>query len=294
MACSCRLWATSRSPRAVEIAVRAEKAGWDGLFVSDLVRFPEGSTESDACITLAAIAATTSRMTLGLVTPVADRRRPWVLARQSAMLDHLSGGRLVFQTGIGYASWHEELAPPAQSKSGEEEDARLSLFEESLAVLQLCWSGEPVRHEGRWMHVDSPPFLPTPLQRPRIPVWVSASWPRRSSLRRAAHLDGICPIFTSAWDPRASERRRCSPDPLRAPAARGSSRSRARSERRARTAVDRGVDRPDARWRGPEPLGGSRRSHRTSRRHLSASAWRPGRPRDSEGQSSGQHVPGQR
>ncbi len=187
--------------RAVEIAVRAENAGWDGLFVSDLVEFPEGSTESDACITLAAIAATTSRMSLGLVTPVADRRRPWVLARQSAMLDHLSGGRLIFQTGVGYASWHEGLSVPAQANRGEEEDARLSLFEESLAVLQLCWSGEPVRHEGRWMHVDSPPFLPTPLQRPRIPVWVSASWPRRSPLRRAAHLDGICPIFTSARDP---------------------------------------------------------------------------------------------
>jgi hypothetical protein len=45
------------------------------------------------------------------------------------------------------------------------------------------------------MQVDSAPFLPTPLQTPRVPVWVSAEWPRRTPLRRAAHLDGILPVF---------------------------------------------------------------------------------------------------
>lgn len=188
--------------RAVSLAIEAEAAGWDGIFVSDLVESAQDATESDACITLAAIASTTSRVKLGLVTPVADRRRPWVLARQSAMIDHLSRGRLIFQTGPGYASWHQSLASPGRAAHEEEEDARTSLFEEALAVLLLCWSGEPVRHEGRWMHVDSPPFLPAPLQQPRIPVWVSADWPRRSPLRRAAHLDGICPLFAEPRDGR--------------------------------------------------------------------------------------------
>lgn len=182
--------------RAVQLAREAEAAGWDGFFVSDLAESEVGPTEADACIVAAAIAATTTSMQLGLVTPAADRRRPWVLARQSAIVDHLSQGRLVFGTGVGHASWHANLMVPAGQ--GDDTDARTSLFEESLAVLLLCWSGEPVRHEGRWMQVDSPPFLPTPLQRPRIPVWVSAEWPQRTSLRRAAHLDGIMPVFTEA------------------------------------------------------------------------------------------------
>jgi len=187
--------------RAVNIAREAEGAGWDGLFVSDLVESLEGgATESDAFITLAAITSITARMRLGLVTPAADRRRPWVLARQSAVIDHLSQGRLIFGTGVGHASWYEGLASPESAAHGGEEDARVSLFEESLAVLLLCWSGERVRHEGRWMQVDSPPFLPTPLQRPRIPVWVTAEWPRRTPLRRAAHLDGILPVFTESRD----------------------------------------------------------------------------------------------
>ncbi len=182
--------------RAVQLAREAEGAGWDGFFVSDLAEAEIAPTEADACIVAAAIAATTTSMRLGVVTPAADRRRPWVLARQSAIIDHLSQGRLVFGTGAGYASWHANLLAPAGQ--GDDDDERTSLFEESLAVLLLCWSGEPVHHEGRWMQVDSPPFLPTPLQRPRIAVWVSAEWPRRTPLRRAAHLDGILPVFTEA------------------------------------------------------------------------------------------------
>ncbi|MGA8680155.1 MAG: LLM class flavin-dependent oxidoreductase [Acidimicrobiales bacterium] len=189
--------------RAVNVAREAEGAGWDGLFVSDLVESREGgATESDAFITLAAITSVTTRMQLGLVTPAADRRRPWVLARQSAVIDHLSQGRLIFGTGVGHASWYEGLTVPESAARGGEEDARTSLFEESLAVLLLCWSGDPVRHEGRWMQVDSPPFLPTPLQRPRVPVWVTAEWPRRTPLRRAARLDGILPVFTENLDAR--------------------------------------------------------------------------------------------
>ncbi|MGA2208997.1 MAG: LLM class flavin-dependent oxidoreductase [Acidimicrobiales bacterium] len=182
--------------RVVDIAVEAERAGWDGLFVSDLAEYGDAVPVADACIALAAISSITKRLRLGLVTPVADRRRPWVLARQSAVLDHLTHGRLIFATGLGYASWHENLALPAgRAAHDEEEDARASLFDESLAVLLQCWSGRPVRHEGKWMQVDSAPFLPTPLQTPRVPVWVSAEWPRRTPLRRAAHLDGILPVF---------------------------------------------------------------------------------------------------
>lgn len=182
--------------------LHGRRSGPAGTVYSSLIwRSPlTGRRRPTACIIAAAVASTTTSLQLGLVTPAADRRRPWVLARQSAIIDHFSRGRLIFGTGVGYATWHANLALPDRGAHDEEEDARTSLFEESLAVLLLCWSGAPVRHEGRWMQVDSPPFLPVPLQRPRIPVWVSAEWPRRTPLRRAAHVDGILPVFTSRRD----------------------------------------------------------------------------------------------
>jgi alkanesulfonate monooxygenase SsuD/methylene tetrahydromethanopterin reductase-like flavin-dependent oxidoreductase (luciferase family) len=180
---------------AVGMAQAAEAAGWDALFVSDLNESGSEAPETDPCITLAAIASTTTTLRVGLVTPVADRRRPWVLARQSAVVDRLSQGRLTFATGVGYASWHKDVSLPGGAPLDEGEEAMTFLFEESLAVLLMCWSGEPVRHDGIWLHVDSPPLLVTPLQRPRIPVWLSARWPSRNPLRRAAHLDGIFPVF---------------------------------------------------------------------------------------------------
>jgi alkanesulfonate monooxygenase SsuD/methylene tetrahydromethanopterin reductase-like flavin-dependent oxidoreductase (luciferase family) len=181
--------------RGLSLAQAAEAAGWDAVFVSDLNEVGTEAPETDPCIALAAIAATTSTLLVGLVTPVADRRRPWVLARQSAMVDHLSQGRLTFATGVGYASWHKDVSLPGGGPLDEGEEAMTFLFEESLAVLVMCWSGEPIRHDGIWLHVDSPPLVVTPLQRPRIPVWLTTRWPSRSPLRRAAHLDGILPVF---------------------------------------------------------------------------------------------------
>jgi alkanesulfonate monooxygenase SsuD/methylene tetrahydromethanopterin reductase-like flavin-dependent oxidoreductase (luciferase family) len=185
--------------RVVDIAREADRAGWDGLFVSDLVEYEQEAAVTDACITAAAIASATSSLRLGLVTPVADRRRPWVLARQSAVIDQLCHGRLIFGTGLGNATWHEGLASGRGTRE-DSDDALSSLFEESLAVLLQCWSGNPVRHEGRWMQVDSGPVLPTPVQQPRVPVWMSVEWPRSSPLRRAVHLDGVLPVFTAQSD----------------------------------------------------------------------------------------------
>ncbi len=177
----------------VEIARVAETAGWDGLFVSDNVYPGEGVPVCDAFVALAGVAAVTTTMSLGpLVTPIA-RRRPWVVARQATSLDHLSSGRLIFGTGFGEDEWLQEMT--AFAERAQREDERQSLVDESLAVLFALWSGSPVRHDGTWLHVDSAAFLPTPVQRPRIPVWVSARWPRRNPLRRAALVEGIYPVF---------------------------------------------------------------------------------------------------
>lgn len=179
--------------RVVDLAQRAEEAGWDGFFVWDHI-FGQDEAVCDAFVALAAVAATTERMRLGpLVTPLA-RRRPWVLARQTTSVDHLSAGRLILGIGLAEDGWKSE--PTELLEQAAEEQESQALLDEALAVLLALWSGKPVCHQGERLHVDSAPFLPTPVQQPRIPVWATSRSPDRASLLRAARVDGVLPIFS--------------------------------------------------------------------------------------------------
>jgi alkanesulfonate monooxygenase SsuD/methylene tetrahydromethanopterin reductase-like flavin-dependent oxidoreductase (luciferase family) len=181
-------------PRCVvELAMSAEEAGWDGLFVWDHI-FGQDDPVCDAFVALAAVAATTERIRLGpLVTPLA-RRRPWVLARQTTSVDHLSVGRLVLGIGLADDGWKSE--PTELLEQAAEEQESQALLDEALAVLLALWSGKPVCHEGDRLHVDSAPFLPTPVQQPRIPIWATSRSADPASLLRAAKVDGVLPIFS--------------------------------------------------------------------------------------------------
>jgi probable F420-dependent oxidoreductase len=176
----------------VALAEDAEAAGWDGFFIWDHIN-PFGEMPvpmADPWVLLAAVAQATERIKLGTaVTPV-PRRRPWVLARQTATLDCLSGGRLMLGVGLGEPGETEFTA------FGEEADIRVRAqkLDEGLAILAGLWTGEPFEFEGRHYHVARTRFLPTPIQRPRIPVWVAGKWPNDGPLRRAAAWDGYFPI----------------------------------------------------------------------------------------------------
>jgi alkanesulfonate monooxygenase SsuD/methylene tetrahydromethanopterin reductase-like flavin-dependent oxidoreductase (luciferase family) len=175
--------------RAVEVAVAAEQSGWDGVFVWDHLQYRAPVTEAtDPWIPLAAIAQATERVRIGpMVTPLA-RRRPQVVARQTAALDQLSGGRLILGVGLGLDGSGREL-----SAFGEELDDRVraEMLDESLGLLTALWSGDRVIHRGRHYRADDVRFLPTPVTRPRPPIWVAGRWPYRRPLRRAAGWDGI-------------------------------------------------------------------------------------------------------
>jgi alkanesulfonate monooxygenase SsuD/methylene tetrahydromethanopterin reductase-like flavin-dependent oxidoreductase (luciferase family) len=176
----------------VDLAQRAEAAGWDGVFLWDHVVYREpGWPAADPWVTAGAIAATTERVRLGvLVTPLA-RRRPWKVARETASLDVLSSGRLVVGAGLG-ARGDAEFAA-----FGDEADPRVraELLDEGLDILTGLWSGEPFSYEGRHHHIRETVFLPRPVQRPRPPVWIAGKWPRRPAFRRAARYDGMFPVF---------------------------------------------------------------------------------------------------
>ncbi len=184
-----------------DLAIDAEGAGWDGVFVWDSVYSPtwhsiyKGSPERqgvcDPWIALAAMAVRTERVRIGTMVTAIARRRPWKLARETVSLDHLSNGRLILPVALG------AIDDGAFSSVGEETDRKIRAqrLDEGLEILAGLWSGRPFSFRGQHYRVDEMTFLPRPIQSPRIPVWVVGAWPRRKSMRRALRWDGVLPAM---------------------------------------------------------------------------------------------------
>ena len=178
---------TTGDPRtAARLAAEAEAAGWDGVFTWDAIAIGPGELW-DPWITLAAMATATERVRLGAMVFAPTRRRPWKLAREITTLDHLSGGRLVVPVGLG------ALDDAGFGNVGEPTAARTraELLDETLSIIDGLATGEPFGFEGEHYRFEPMTFLPTPVQRPRVPVWVVGAWPHERSLRRAIRWDGI-------------------------------------------------------------------------------------------------------
>ena len=169
-----------------ELALLAERSGWDGVFVWETGYGVEPWT------LLGAIAAVTRRVRLGTVLTPLPWRRPWKLASQVATLDQLSGGRSILTAGLG--------APvDGLPDTGEVLDRRLRAerLDEGLDLLRLLWSGGQSFHGAHYDYEcarEDLARMARPVQQ-RIPVWVVGAWPRPKSMRRALRCDGVLPQF---------------------------------------------------------------------------------------------------
>lgn len=161
----------------VELAAAAEEHGWDGVYLWDHLLYHQPDWPvANPTVALSAIAALTSRVRLGVLMVALPRRRVQTVARETASLDLLSGGRLV--TGFGLGSLDAEYSAFGEDPSLPVRAAKLDA---GLAELTALWDR----------------FLPAPVQRPRIPIWCPGRWPIRAGLRRAACWDGAMPIFAA-------------------------------------------------------------------------------------------------
>ncbi len=174
------------APEQLDLAVAAEAAGWDGVFVY------ESAYGVDAWSLLAAMAVRTERVRLGTMLTPLPFRRPWKVASQVATVDQLSGGRAILAIGLG-------AADPEIGVTGEEEDLRVraAQLDEALDLITGVWTGQPTFHGEHYdMDLSLRGDLSTTgvcVQQPHVPIWVVGLWPRPKSMGRAARVQGIVP-----------------------------------------------------------------------------------------------------
>ena len=174
----------------VELSTLAERSGWEGVFLEDYLWY-QGDPAIPTCdswVALTAIAMRTTELVLGIEVVALPRRRPWKVAREATGIDQLSGGRLILGFGSG------DRRDPGFSHVGEEVDPRIrgERLDEGLQIVAGLWTGEPFSHRGRHYAVDEVTFRPTPLQRPRIPIWVGGGYPNERAIERSLRWDGSC------------------------------------------------------------------------------------------------------
>jgi alkanesulfonate monooxygenase SsuD/methylene tetrahydromethanopterin reductase-like flavin-dependent oxidoreductase (luciferase family) len=168
----------------LEQAVLAERAGWDGVFVW------EAAYGVDAWSLLAAMAVSTSRITLGTMLTPLPWRRPWKVASQVATLDQLSGGRAVLAVGVGAVTTDLPL-------TGEELElrTRAAMMDEGIDLIRALWAGTLSVSGPHYSYAATRTDLAEvgrPVQDP-VPIWVVAAWPRPKSLRRGQRCEGVIP-----------------------------------------------------------------------------------------------------
>jgi alkanesulfonate monooxygenase SsuD/methylene tetrahydromethanopterin reductase-like flavin-dependent oxidoreductase (luciferase family) len=167
--------------QVVHLAQAAEAAGWEGLWIWDHMLFPYGV--GDPWVTLSAVAASTQHIILVTGVAVLPRYQPLNLARTLACLDILSQGRVILGAGAGaidgeFASCNGPTHPRT----------RAGMLDESLELISLLGNGKKVDFDGDHYHIHAAPMFPTPVQKPRIPVWIGGE--SKPALRRASRWDG--------------------------------------------------------------------------------------------------------
>jgi probable F420-dependent oxidoreductase len=150
----------------VAFAESLEHAGFDGLWLSDLPAAPV----LDPLLGLALAAGRTSRLHLGAnLVPLG--RNPFLLAKELAQLDQISGGRLLlsFVTGLGQAGERQAL--------GLDGARRGAVLEEVLGLLRRWWAGEIVDHHSERWTFDGLAAVALPVQDP-LEVWLGGRGPQ--------------------------------------------------------------------------------------------------------------------
>jgi len=177
----------------VEHAVAAERAGFDGLLVSDHFHpwVDDAGASGFALATLGAIARATERVRLctAVITPL-FRFHPAVVAQAAATLHRLSAGR--FELGLGTG---ENLNEGPLGHHFPPYRERAERMVEALEIIRRLLGGEKLTYEGRYYQTDRARLYSPPLG--KVPIRLAAAGPKSAALA-GRQADGL---ITSVREP---------------------------------------------------------------------------------------------
>jgi F420-dependent oxidoreductase-like protein len=173
--------------RTVEVSQLAERLGYEHLWVYDHVETVprrEPTHVFEAFTTLAALSQRTTTIRLGQLVTCSSYRTAGLLAKEAAVVDVLSGGRLILGLGAGwyereYEAYGYRFPPPGE---------RLEILEETVRAVRALWTDETVTFEGRHVNFDGAYCDPKPLQT-LPPVWIGGGGERVTLRIAATHAD---------------------------------------------------------------------------------------------------------
>ena len=185
-----QLWSQQTTwPKFRDAALRAEEVGWDSVWTWDHLLAIFGPWEQpilEGWSTLAATAAVTSRIRMGLMVGANTFRDPGLTAKVATTLDNISQGRAILCIGGAWFE-REHAAFGIEAWSGSVGE-RLDRLDESVAIIRRLLDGERFSHEGRFYRLDDALCEPRPVQE-HLPILIGGSGPKKTLRTTAIRAD---------------------------------------------------------------------------------------------------------
>jgi alkanesulfonate monooxygenase SsuD/methylene tetrahydromethanopterin reductase-like flavin-dependent oxidoreductase (luciferase family) len=173
----------------------AEEVGFHSVWLMDHLA-PPGAVQHDSLegwTVASVLLARTDRIRVGHLVLADPFRHPAVLAKMASTLDVLSGGRL--ELGLGWGSVDVELK--TYGVTADRPAQRAARLGETLEVLELLFTGEPVTYHGRYHHLDDAICRPRPVAG-SIPIHIGGAGPKLTMPLVARHADWWnCPSYAA-------------------------------------------------------------------------------------------------
>ncbi len=184
-----------------EIALTAEKTGYDSLWISDhffIDKDPETTSCLEAWTVLSALAPITKKLRLGTLVTCNGFRYPAVLAKIAATLDLISNGRLEFGIGAGWKkNEHENYGIPFPGLR-----ERMERLEEAVQIIKKMWTEPNASFDGVHYQIKDAFSSPKPLQQ-LPPIFIAGRGEKRT-LRIVAKHGDYCNFLSSVTSEEAA------------------------------------------------------------------------------------------
>ena len=176
--------ATRTYQNHIEAWIELEKQGFDGVAINEHHGMPFGLGNSPNLMA-AALSQLTSKLKILIYANLLPIHEPLRLAEELAMLDCMTGGRLIAGVARGAPREYKIFNVPMGESRGR--------FTEAFEVMRRAWTEDRFSFDGEFYKFDDVSIWPRPVQQPHPPIWVPLTGSKETIEWAAAHDATITP-----------------------------------------------------------------------------------------------------